>query len=245
MTKLHSVLAVEKTAKSEAEKALTAGYHNIQKETLFSGISRTYQPRDDEGDVLPPESTNVQTTVPNILSAVHEGMYRLFDVTLTKDVGNTLAVADVVVEGATILMDVPATYLLFLEKKLVDIKTFVTKIPVLDPAIKWSEDVSQGEGIWVSEEVKTTKTKKIPRNHVKAAATDRHPAQVEVYFEDVIVGDWTTKKFSGAFTASQKSELLRRVNTLSDAVKVAREHANSVEVPERKAGDEILNYLFG
>lgn len=245
MTKLHSILAVEKTAKSEAEKALTTGYHNLQKDTQFGGISRTYQPRDDDGDTLPSESTNVQVSVVDVLDSVKDGMTRLFDVTLTKDHGNTLAEADLVVEGSTLLMGVPATYLLFLEKKLLDIKTFVTKIPVLDPAVNWSEDVSQGEGVWVSDEVKTTKTKKIPRNHVKAEATERHPAQVEVYFEDVIVGDWTTKKFSGAATAAQKAELLRRVNTLSDAVKVAREVANSTDVPERTAGAEILNYLLG
>jgi hypothetical protein len=33
---------------------------------------------------------------------------------------------------------------------------------------------------------------------VKAEATEKHPAQVEVYHEDVVVGQWKTVKFSGA-----------------------------------------------
>ena len=244
MTKLHSIIAIEKTAKSEGEKAITAAYQTIQKEPVLSGISRTYQPRDDDGDVLPPESTKVQFSVEDAFASVAAGMERLFDITLTKDFGNCSAMANVVVDGKVLLKDVPATYLLFLEKKLVDMKTLVSKAPVLDPANNWSEDATQSAGVWASDEVKTTKTKKIPRNHVKAPATDRHPAQVDVYYEDVIVGDWTTKKFSGAITPARKAELLRRVNTLSDAVKIAREEANSAEVTGRKAGSEIFGYLF-
>lgn len=244
MTKLHSILAIEKTAKAEGDKTLTSAYQTVQKEPLLSGISRTYQPRDDEGDTLPSESVRVQTNVESILVGVATGMERLFDVTFTKDAGNRSAVANVVVNGTTIIEGAPATYLLFLEKKLTDLKTFVSKLPVLDPSTVWSEDATQDSGVWSSEEVKTTKTKKIPRNHVKAEATDRHPAQVDVYFEDVIVGDWTTKKFSGAIPASRRAELLSRVNALSDAVKVAREEANSVDVDDRKAGKAIFDFLF-
>lgn len=244
MTKLNQILAVEKTAKSEGEKSLTLAYQNSQKAPLLSGISRTYQPRDDEGDTLPPESENVVLNVESLLGSVSSGLQRLFDITLTKDAANREASADVVVDGEVVLSDVPVTYLLFLEKKLVDLKTFVSKLPVLDPAIRWHQDGTQEDGVWTSESVVTTKTKKIPRNHVLADATDKHPAQVQVYHEDVIVGDWTTVKFSGALQAHRRTELLNRVTRLSDAVKVARESANSIEVADRKAGEAIFGYLF-
>lgn len=244
MVKLNQILAIEKTAKSEGDKTLTAAYQEVQKTPLLSGISRTYQPRDDDGDTLPPESELVQRNVEDILLNVGQGLTRLFDVTLTKDVGNTEARADVVVGGVTILAQVPVTYLLFLEKKLVDFKTFVSKLPVLDPSVKWSEDATAGRGLWVSDEVKTVKTKKIPRNHVLAEATDKHPAQVQLFHEDVIVGDWTTTKFSGAIPAARRADLIARVNALSDAVKIAREEANSAEVTSLAAGSAIFGYLF-
>lgn len=244
MTKLNAIIAVEKTAKSEGEKALTHAYQEVQKTPLLSGISRTYQPRDEEGDTLPPESERVQRNVEEILESAAKGLTRLFDVTLTKETANTNATADVVVDGETLLSEVPVTYLLFLEKKLTDLKTFVSKLPVLDPSTNWHADTSLEDGVWVSDEVKTTRTKKVPRNHVLAAATDKHPAQVQVYHEDVIVGDWTTKKFSGAVPAARRAALIERVNKLSDAVKVARETANSIEVTDRKAGEAVFEYLF-
>jgi len=89
------------------------------------------------------------------------------------------------------------------------------------------------------------KTKKIPRNHVKAEATEKHPAQVEVYYEDVVVGNWRTIKFSSALPAKRVNELLSRVEKLQEAVKFAREEANNLEVVEQKVGAKIFDYLFG
>jgi hypothetical protein len=74
--------------------------------------------------------------------------------------------------------------------------TFVTKLPVLDASE--SSVFDAGADCWATEPAQTAKTKKIPRNHVKAEATEKHPAQVEVYYDDVVVGTWRTVKFSGA-----------------------------------------------
>ena len=89
------------------------------------------------------------------------------------------------------------------------------------------------------------RTKKVPRNHVKAEATDRHPAQVEVYTEDVVVGNWERLMFSGEVSAKERKEMLERVSVLSDAVKFAREEANQTEVTQRNIGDNIFGYVFG
>jgi len=93
--------------------------------------------------------------------------------------------------------------------------------------------------------VQTLKTKKVPRNHVKAEATEKHPAQVDVYYEDVTVGHWRTVKFSGALPARRINELLARVEKLQEAVKFAREEANNMEVEEQKVGASVMQYLFG
>ncbi|MET0415581.1 MAG: hypothetical protein ABW022_06130, partial [Actinoplanes sp.] len=121
--------------------------------------------------------------------------------------------------------------------------TFVKKLPVLDAAESWQRDDSTDS--WRTEPVRTNRTKKVPRNHVKAEATEKHPAQVEVYYEDVTVGYWTTVKFSGALPAKRVNEILDRVLALQTAVKFAREEANNTEAVDQKVGAAVFGYLFG
>jgi hypothetical protein len=234
---------VEKGVKSRSFAELTASHHTLQKQAALSGISRTYQPKDEEGERLPPESTRVQVKAEEVIRETSRILTKLFDVTATKDWANCTARADVVVDGRTILAEVPVTYLLFLEKQLVDLHTFIRKLPVLDAAESWSYDSSAD--CFATEPVQTLRTRKVPRNHVKAEATEKHPAQVEVYHEDVTVGYWRTVKFSGALPASRVNELIDRVEKLQAAVKFAREDANGTEVEDRKVGERVLGYLFG
>ncbi|WP_338866741.1 hypothetical protein [Myxococcus stipitatus] len=243
MTKLNQIIAVEKGVKSRSQQELTQAHHDLQKPQLLNGIARTYQPRDEEGERFPPESTRVQVRTDDVLKKTKEILTRLFDVTATKDLTNCHAKADVRVDGKVLLKGAPATYLLFLEKQLVDLHTFVKKLPTLDPSETWIPDPAQG--LWATEPVQTAKTKRVPRNHVKAEATDKHPAQVEVYYEDIVVGYWKTVKYSGALPALRVHELLERVEKLQQAVKFAREEANGVEAQELKSGDSILGYLLG
>ncbi|GIH78552.1 hypothetical protein [Planobispora longispora] len=243
MTKLNQILAVEKGVKSDVQRKVTDAYHTIQKTPLLSGIARSYQPIDDEGEQLPPESTRVQVQVEAVLKDVSTTLSRLFDVTATKDWANCTAKADVTVDGTVLLSGVPVTYLLFLEKQLVDLHTFVSKLPTLDPSEAWTLD--ENTDSWRTEPVKTTRTKKVPRNHVLAEATDKHPAQVQVYNEDVVVGYWTKVSFSGALPQRRVNELLTRVQKLQDAVKYAREEANGIEVTDRRIGEAVFGYLFG
>ena len=93
-----------------------------------------------------------------------------------------------------------------------DLRTLVSRLPVLDASESRSFD--QAADCWATDAVQTTKTKKIPRNHVKAEATEKHPAQVEVYYEDIVVGHWRTVKFSGALPAKRIKELLDRIDKL-------------------------------
>lgn len=190
MTKLNQIIAVEKGVKSAALRELAETQNLLQKPSLLAGITRTYQPKDEEGEQLPPEATRVQVKSEEVLRQTAATLTRLFDVTATKDWANRTAAADVVVDGETILDDVPVPYLLFLEKQLADLLTFVKRLPVLDAAEAWGFDDSPDT--WRTEPVRTIRTKKVPRNHVKAEATDKHPAQVEVYYEDIAVGYWTT-----------------------------------------------------
>jgi hypothetical protein len=243
MSKLNQILAVEKGIKSKVQSELTEMHHALQKPALLSGISRVYQPRDDEGERLPSESTRVQVKAEELLRQTKSTLTKLMDVTATKDVTNTKALADVVVDGRVLLTQVPATYLLFLEKQLVDIMTFVKKLPTLDPSETWVKD--EQLGVFKTTPVMTVRTKKVPKAFVKAPATDKHPAQVDVFNEDIIVGDWSTVKFSGALPTSEVNAMVEKVEKLQQAVKYARETANGVETADYKAGEQVLSYIFG
>ena len=243
MTKLNQIIAIEKGVKATSFQDLTEAHHTLQKPTLLSGISRTYRPKDEEGETLPPESTRVQVRADEVIRQTAEVLTRLFDVTATKDWANCQAKADVMVDGNVLLKDVPATYLLFLEKQLTDLHTFVKKLPTLDASETWEFDPAAD--CFATEPTQTVKTKKVPRNHVKAEATEHHPAQVDVYYEDITVGHWRTVKFSGSLPARRVNELLQRVEKLQEAVKFAREEANGTETEDVKIGGKVFQYLFG
>jgi len=240
--RLHQAIALEKGNKSRIETEMTENFRQLATGNGMAGIQRTYRPKDEDGDRLPPESTRVQASAEVLLAGLGASLAELFDLTITKDTGNQLASANVEVDGQILLQDVPVTTLLFLEKKLVDLRTIVDRLPALDPAEVWHLD--EATGYYRTEPNEVSRSKKLPRNHVKAEATDRHPAQVEVYMEDVQVGFWTTTKFSGALPVTRINELRTRVIKLQNAVKLAREEANSVEIARRKIGEAFFGYLL-
>lgn len=242
MPKLNQIIAVEKGVKSKSALELARAQQEIQKPVLLAGLSRTYQPKDEEGEQFPPESTRVQVKAEDLLRTAATSLTRLFDVTAAKDWANTAATADVVVDGRALLAGVPVPYLLFLEKQLGELHAFVRRLPVLDAAESWAQDPSTDT--WKTEPVRTVRTKKVPRNHVKAEATEQHPAQVDVYYEDIAIGYWTTVKFSGALPARRVNELLERVERLQEAVKFAREEANAFEVDDQRVGEAVFGYLL-
>jgi hypothetical protein len=241
-TTLAQIVALSKGVKDRTESAQTRIFHETQKTALFNGLTRTYAPRDDDGERLPAERQGVQLTADGLLAELAGVLTRAFDLEATKDRTNQEARADVIVGGHVLLQGVPATTLLYLEKQLVRLRNEFYKLPMLSPEVEWSPDESTG--LWRSAAKETVRTKKTPRNHVKAEATAHHPAQVEMYFEDTLDGYWTQTLFSGAVSAPRRAALLRRVQDLSDAVKVAREEANTTAAVDLKAGQAIFDYLL-
>ncbi len=246
-TLLSQIIAVRATVKADTEKALTSKYRMLGNKALLSGLSRTYRPHDEEaGFQYPPESARPQISVTSVLKSIAEDLTHLFDVTAAMDWTNQHARADVVLFGGdepfVLLRDVPVTYLMFLEKQLVHIETLIRNLPVLDPTEKWEYDPATD--MFRTDPVGTVKTKKVRRSHVLAAATDRHPAQVESYTEDEPIGTWNTVKFSGAIPAQRVNTMLARVRALVEAVKFAREQANLESIMDPRPGRRVFEYLF-
>lgn len=240
--KLNVILAVEAGAKAKSE-GFTKVYQALEKPGALDGFSREYSPNVDTDPTYPGETQIVQLRVADAIETAKHSISDLFNVAATKEWGNMGAVANVVVDGTVLLTQVPVTYLLFLEKKLVDLMTFVKKLPTTDPAISWTWN--SDKALWVSATTKVSKTKKFAVVITKAPATIEHPAQAEIVYEDKPEGVWSLTKYSGAASIAQVRELVNKVETLQNAVKKAREEANSVEVEQKFVADVVLDYIFG
>ena len=240
--KLNQTIAIEKGVKSRVYSEITEMHKAAQKPALFNGFMKIYRKKEEEGEDYPPERMKVQHAVPEFLTRLQALLSELFDTTATKDWGNCEALADIRLDNTVYISRVPATYLLFLEKQLTDIHTFVEKLPVLDEAEDWQWD--EHAGVFKTQPITTHRTKKIQKPIVMYEATKEHPAQTQIITEDILVGHWDTIKHSGAMPAPRRQQLLERVETLMKAVKVAREEANMTDVMRHEVGKLLFQWLF-
>jgi hypothetical protein len=240
--KLHEAIAQRKGEIGRNKARLTDAYQGFQKPTIFNGFVKTYKPVDADGEQLPGENKRVQRNVSANLNSIRESLNTLWDVHSSVERGNCDARGDIVVNGETILADVPVTSLLFFENQLTDLRTTVEKIPTLSPDFIWTKD--ENDGLYKTDVVTTHRNVKSQRAIVLYDATPDHPAQTSLIEEPKLAGYWHGVQHSIAAPATEKAALLSRVETLLDAVKAARARANSSEAPTVDTSP-ILNYIFG
>lgn len=240
--KLCQVIAVETKIKAQAHEGITKVYHKLQKSDLLTGFSKNYRPKNENGETFPSESKKVQVNAEDALAEVKSALSELFDLTATKDYANCKATANVVLGENILLSDVPVSHLLFLEKKLTDLHTLVSKLPTLDSGENWRWDANLS--CYASDMRNKHRTKKTPVVIVKAPATEQHPAQTELLYEDQLVGYWDEVVYSGALPSDRVKVLVNRIEALQKAVKYAREEANSASVEQVKEADKLFSYIF-
>lgn len=244
--KLHEVVAIRKGVKSRTYGELTELYKKAQRAELYGGMTRQYKPKDDDGETFPDEDKVVQLLAEDVLKRIRKIRSEYFDIEATQDYGNLEARADVKVDGKVILADVPVTLLIFLEKELNDLRTFIDAMPTLDEGKTWSADPNSR--LHRSDTAITHKTKKVQRPIVlyDAVIKDDHaiPAQTQLITEDVVIGHWHTTYLSDALPAPRKEALMERLEALRDGVKRARSRANDLEVERRELGAAVFAWLF-
>lgn len=245
MARLSQIIAIQKDNKTRAEQAAAFAYHQLQRKNPdpLVGMTKVYTPTDENGAQQPSVESRVQYTVEEALRDVSAKTARYLDLLAARERTDQTATANVVIGDKVFLKDVPVLLLLGLERQLDEELVQARKLPTLSPEHNWNP--YDNRGVSVSAPIITKSTSKIPRNHVKAPATDKHPAQVEVYFEDTIVGNWETKHYSGAVSVGRKQDIIERLVKLQEAVKQAREEANTTTVTDFKIGDKIFGYIYG
>ncbi len=241
--KLNQILAVEKGVKVRTYSALTEMHKAAQANALFQGFSKTYTPVAEDGHPQAPQTQKVQKNAEEMFAEAQRVLTDLFDVTATKDWANQTARADLIIDGKVILSGVPATYLLFLDKQLSDLRTLIGSTTELDGSVDWSKDPSTG--LFKSPAIQTSTSQKVQKALVLHPPTDKHPAQTQLITEDQVVGHWLNVKQSGALPTPRKKELLGRVQKLLDAVKESLEVANMTPAVDQKTGEAVLGYIFG
>ena len=83
------------------------------------------------------------------------------------------------------------------------------------------------------------------KSQVLYKATVEHPAQIEKWEEQVPVGKYVKKVWSGMLTPARKSELLGNIDKLISAVKKARQRANATVVVKLNVGQKFIDFING
>ena len=251
---LHEILSIEQDVKANAERARGQLVETFRtKQAHFTGMRRTYRPfsvdeasGEDGGEKLEAE-TQLAKTVPEQLDLCLREVGKALDLGMQIDEANTRARADIVVDGEVLLADVPATFLLQLERRLKEVQAVLKEIPCFDPVRIWSVDpAADKKHVLRAEPVVTIRKKRVRKYNVMVEATKEHPAQVDVVEVEEPVGEIRSYDWTGMVSTGKKEALLEQVDRLLAAVKQARSRANTVEVDQsRKVGKVLMDYLQG
>lgn len=250
MPKLHELLAAEKTP--------NGAWNTLFEETLkkfkntahfFDGHSKTLSMIEGtEANKALEEQNREEKPVTTTVFATLEYALEIFgkaeDLQAQKNATNRKATGTVLWRGQPLLSNLPVDELLGLEARLTKIRQLFAEAPTLDATKHWVASQA-GERIWELQYPEaTTKTQKTVVPVELSKATDKHPAQVNAVTADIVVGTFRLIKRSGAATAIQKSEALKRIDELLIEIKQARMRANETEVDQARVAEVLLPLLL-
>jgi len=242
--KLHELLAAESNIKAKAEVIRKEGINTfLKKQGHFKGQIRKYTPRFEDDVSFPDESQALTETAPKKLAYIMKSLVSEVNAIHQKELTNTTAFANVVIDGKPIIENVCATSLLAMEKIIKKWREIYLYVPTLDPGVSWIYD--EKNEYYISDPIETVKQKKVNKPIVLYEATKEHPAQVQLETFDEAVGTWKTTYISGAIPASLKAEYLEKIDKLEIAIKEARQRANNVELSKQeKVGEVLYKYIM-
>jgi len=244
MSKLHELLAVEEDRKGQASKIIDEAKKTFRdKQEHFEKTLLTFNPSAENAVSKEEGKTDMVTTVTDKLKYVSDIVTPYLDVQFQKELTNTEAKSDIILEDGTVLAEkVPATALLGIERELKKLSDLYNAVPTLEPRVFWAKDEEEGKGFKLTID-KRDRTKKKPVFQTVAPATKEHKAQVVQTQEDVFTGVIETKKWSSKLTSAEKSNMLERLDNLKAAVKKARMRANCQIAKRDKIGRKIFDYI--
>lgn len=248
MTQLHEILAVEKTRSNAAKEAIADSRRKFSAHSqFFAGRSRTLTMFSDgpENVALQAAESSIQmptTSVVDTMAYTMDLWAKAQDVRATKDLTNTVAKADVMMNGAVFLSDVPADTLMGLIAQAKEIKETLALAPTMDPTKQW---LRNDAGFYMSPVVTSVKNKKEEYGLELSPATERHPAQVKACTREVPVGKFEDQVYSTLWTTNQKATALAWMDDFMAELQAALQRANQVEIIPSKVGATVAAALLG
>lgn len=242
---LGQVIGVEKLTRQKDNLVGAELKKKVQSEPLIKGLTKVYFPDDENAPSTarePDQYKAVAVTAENALAEAAKYSAAALDVVATKDAANQHARADIVVNGETLVPDVPVSHLLFLENYIGEWKGFLAALPVLDPTRHWT--ISNGTGVHRADTEETVRFTKEVVPLVLHPGTPQHPPQVQAINKDTRVGRYETTILSGAVDEKRKKHLLDNADTLLAAIKDAIAVANRTTVAEKEEGTVLLDFLL-
>lgn len=245
MSKLHELLAVEtdlqnvfKVVVNEAQKTFKG------KQNMFIGYERHLETfNEDDNTSTPDEKQHIETTIAEKLDYIAEKGSRYINAVFQKEATNQIAKADIIIDNETIAAGIPATFLLGLEAKLKNMRDMYIAIPTLQPGIEWIWNIDLNAYKMADPEIKM-RTSKTFKHKVLYEATDKHPAQIEKWEENINTGKYVRNVWSGMISTSDKAIMLGRFDQLLRAIKKARMRANDIKVVDHNdIGEKIFNFI--
>jgi|PlaIllAssembly_1097288.scaffolds.fasta_scaffold00061_11 hypothetical protein len=247
--KLHEVLAVESDLAAAAEKIMAETIVTFtKKEDHFHAHHKRLEMFDEarkQEEAGAETAKQLVDTVPSKLDYTAQALAKYWNVVAQKECTNQMAKADVVIDNVTVLADMPATFLLGMETKLKKLRAVLEAVPTHAPGVDWVPDPDTGRDVYKS------KTPQVARREEKDfdfrvlyEATKEHPAQIEKWNANRVVGTYYTTSWTSTISPAQKSELLERCDTLIRAVKKARMRANETEVVKVSPGKALMDFVL-
>lgn len=229
--RLNQALARYRVAASRWKSRFDTTRNEMKADTRadqWNGLLRTFrmynEPTPDRPQQIPPEDKGVQRNSVEMVRVVADAMVTYTDAMVTRDIGNMLASADIMLDGQTIAQGVPAVTLIALENDWRDFRTFIQDIPVAPAGERWTRNT---DNVLESDPSLSIRNESERRPLKLSEETDRHPAQFSVERESVPVAEITSTRYHGGMRADEKRALLLTVDRIMVAVQQAKEEANS------------------
>lgn len=250
MTKQFEVLPAVATLSKASKKLFDETMEKFKKGShYFGGLIRSLAMIEDTPENQKAQSAEFKdekppTTVVETLDYMLDFWAKAKDARCTADFGNTIARADLVFEGRTLMTAVPVLVLEHMANDLGELKKLFDNAPTLQAGIDWQPDSSVAmRGAMKSPEVVNTKTQKTTEWVVVTPSTATQQAIVKDRPVDKVIGSYSTVTRSGAMTTQQKADALTKIDALILACNQARNRANEVEVTNFAFATVIVNEL--
>lgn len=239
---IHQLLAVLEDIKCASTQAKKDTKISFTYPSEFVGFDKTYQAKEEEGTIYPPDQKPLNNTVQRVINNMLTKVGKEIDTKVTLGEANRFGEAFIEI-GDKSYGPYGVSTLMELESSIESLKSVYEELPTLDISKKWSKDSSAGDDVFISDTELTFRTEKKQDVKLISEPTEYQKAEWTFVTCDKIVGTWTTKHLCGAITRKAKEKILDNINYVLEQVKKAKSKANQQKYQNRELANSLFDYI--